>query len=488
MIDQPSAEIPRIFISYSWTSEEHIEWVADLGERLMNDGIDVVLDQWSLEDGQDVNAFMEKMVIDSTIKRVIIVLDDRYVKKANQRQGGVGAESQIISQEVYEKVDQNKFIPLVRERDQDDKPLLPVFLQSRKYIDFSNFETENESYEKLIRNIYERPKRQKPTLGRAPAHIFDNEANTVTSVQKGRRFRDFVASGKGNPSAAFDDFAEEFISNFEELRQTHKSETHESWCEMLLSNIEIAKAHRNVFIDVIQTGVRHVQGDWFLSSLLQFLERLLTFQNRPNQFGKYSRFSEDNYKFLIYELFLYTLATCIKSKRYDYGTELLEHQYFTQSEALDSQHRESFSFTHFQAHPESLENQCAATGNTRRLSVRADQMYERSNRFDILFSDLLQADILCCIRSTMLNQYSYWHPQCLVYASEIGKLELFARATSIEGFEPLKVLLKISDAKALIQKISSEEMSRIWNDYQKPFAEIRIPKLFNLDNLQRAWP
>ena len=53
---------PKVFISYSWSNDDHTAWVADLGERLMADGIIVVLDQWDLQDGQDLNDFMEQMV------------------------------------------------------------------------------------------------------------------------------------------------------------------------------------------------------------------------------------------------------------------------------------------------------------------------------------------------------------------------------------------------------------------------------------------
>ena len=102
------AQPPRVFISYSWTSDDHTEWVADLAEKLMNDGgVDVVLDQWDLEDGHDVNAFMERMVTDPTIKRVIIISDALYAEKADGRKGGVGTEPQISSKKVYESVDQN---------------------------------------------------------------------------------------------------------------------------------------------------------------------------------------------------------------------------------------------------------------------------------------------------------------------------------------------------------------------------------------------
>jgi hypothetical protein len=202
MKDNPS---PKIFISYSWSSDEHIAWVASLGERLMSDGIDVILDQWSLEDGHDVNAFMEKMVSDPSIKRVVSVSDSVYASKANARKGGVGTETQIISEEVYDLVDQNKFIPILKERDEKGVEFLPIYLKSRKYIDFSDTDQEADAYDQLVRNIFERPKRRKPVLGKPPAHLFDELANSVSSAQKAKRFREIVTSGKGAPALAFDE-------------------------------------------------------------------------------------------------------------------------------------------------------------------------------------------------------------------------------------------------------------------------------------------
>ena len=75
------------------------------------------------------------MVKDPDIKRVIIVSDAVYAAKADDRKGGVGTETQIISQEVYESVVQTKFIPLLRERDASGKGCLPIYLKSRKYIE-----------------------------------------------------------------------------------------------------------------------------------------------------------------------------------------------------------------------------------------------------------------------------------------------------------------------------------------------------------------
>lgn len=49
-------------------------------------------------------------------------------EKADARKQEVGTESQIISQEVYEQVEQTKFIPIVCEFKNDGTPHLPIFL------------------------------------------------------------------------------------------------------------------------------------------------------------------------------------------------------------------------------------------------------------------------------------------------------------------------------------------------------------------------
>ena len=51
---------PKLFISYSWSSPAHVEWVLALATRLCEQGVDVILDKWDLKEGQDTFAFMEK--------------------------------------------------------------------------------------------------------------------------------------------------------------------------------------------------------------------------------------------------------------------------------------------------------------------------------------------------------------------------------------------------------------------------------------------
>ena len=109
---------PKVFISYSWSSDE---LVLDLAKRLVAHGVDVVLDKWDLKEGNDKYEFMERCVNDSEITKVLIICDKIYAQKANNRAGGVGDETVIISSEIYGNARQEKFIPIIAERDEEGK-------------------------------------------------------------------------------------------------------------------------------------------------------------------------------------------------------------------------------------------------------------------------------------------------------------------------------------------------------------------------------
>jgi len=74
---------PKVFISYSWSSPEHEDFVLELAEKLVTDGINVILDKWDLKEGHDKYAFMEKMVADTSVKKVLVISDKQYADKAD---------------------------------------------------------------------------------------------------------------------------------------------------------------------------------------------------------------------------------------------------------------------------------------------------------------------------------------------------------------------------------------------------------------------
>lgn len=128
------AVLPKVFISYSWTSAVHEEWVLQLAQRLRSDGVNAILDKWHLREGQDKNTFMEQMVTDPDVEKVLCICDRAYKEKADARKGGVGTESVIISEEVYRQVQQEKFIPIAREFDEhSDAPPTSSSASGRRF-------------------------------------------------------------------------------------------------------------------------------------------------------------------------------------------------------------------------------------------------------------------------------------------------------------------------------------------------------------------
>ena len=158
------AEHPKVFISYSHDSPEHRRWVSELGAKLRHNGVDAILDQWDLGPGDDVTQFMERGIMDSD--RVLVVCTDRYVRKANAAEGGVGYERMIVTAQLVENLGTNKFIPVIRQASEQEKT--PTFLGTRVYIDFRNDNQFESEFDKLIHELHRVPVIQRPPLGKNP--------------------------------------------------------------------------------------------------------------------------------------------------------------------------------------------------------------------------------------------------------------------------------------------------------------------------------
>lgn len=159
--------IPKVFISYSHDSREHKLWVLNLATRLRQASIDAILDQWELKAGGDIPHFMEKHLVSSDY--ILMVCTKRYVEKANEGKGGVGYEKMIVTSELLQGIETNKFIPIIRQEGSKD---VPTFLKTKLHIDFSISEDWEYNFDELIRTILNSPIYEKPELGSNP---FDSE-------------------------------------------------------------------------------------------------------------------------------------------------------------------------------------------------------------------------------------------------------------------------------------------------------------------------
>jgi hypothetical protein len=167
-----------VFIHYSWDNEIHKNWVLNLANRLVSDGVDVFFDRFDLSIGSNNNYFMEKI---SHADKVIIIMTKKYKKKADEREGGAGFEYHIISNEIAKSLKgNNKFIPILREQTSSEST--PILLQGMLYHDMSEDEIFEVNYLELLRIILNKPQIIKPKLGKIPD--FDSLDSTINNVDK----------------------------------------------------------------------------------------------------------------------------------------------------------------------------------------------------------------------------------------------------------------------------------------------------------------
>ena len=158
-------KIIRVFISYSWETEDHKSWVRKLADQLTHAGLNVRLDQWHVGPGKSLTQFMEEELRAADFS--IVVCTPEYTRKSDARKGGVGYEQQIISGDLLSGIERSKFIPILRAGEFAPGPnhAIPAHFSGIATIDFRKDEAFKESLEKLLRVIYGVPKFTPPERG-----------------------------------------------------------------------------------------------------------------------------------------------------------------------------------------------------------------------------------------------------------------------------------------------------------------------------------
>lgn len=157
---------PKVFISYSWDSDDHKLWVKTFAGMLRSDGVDAVLDQWSLHPGDPITHFMSESIINSDF--VLIICTSEYKKKSDAKIGGAGYEDSIISSDMFNMSNHRKYLPIIRSGKHQD--VMPLSLHSKLFIDFSIDSNFSNAYRDLLLTLFgKRPK--EPPLGKVPEFL-----------------------------------------------------------------------------------------------------------------------------------------------------------------------------------------------------------------------------------------------------------------------------------------------------------------------------
>lgn len=153
---------PVCFISYA-EKDNNIDWILSLAERLRENGVNVRLYEWDKFERLDLPKYMEQRINESDY--TVIVCTPEYARKADARIAGVGYETTIITGNLYQMMNYEKVIPILRGKKDDS---IPSYLQSTNYIDMRDDSDFDEKFDELLRTIYKARKYQIPPLGSRP--------------------------------------------------------------------------------------------------------------------------------------------------------------------------------------------------------------------------------------------------------------------------------------------------------------------------------
>ena len=437
---------PKVFISYSWSSAVHQSLVKQWAEQLVADGVDVVLDIYDLKEGHDKFAFMERMVTDASVTHVLIVSDKTYSTKADARDSGVGTESQIISKEVYDKVEQSKFVPIVCEFDEKGEPFLPTFFKSRIWINFSTPEATNENWEQLVRLLYGKPIHEKPLLGKSPVYVREGTVSPSNpAYRKYGTLKQALMQGKPGLALYRTDFLDSCIAHADSLRVRERPVV-DSLGEKVLTDCGQLKHLRNQIVDWVIFEATAAPTEEFAEELVTFLERLRELKSRPPEIDSWSDAWSEAHSLFLYETFLYVIAALLKT-----GDSRALHEIFNSHYLLPQTDRygdERFdTFDCFYASSETLKTLLASEGR-RLYSPAAELLKRQADREDLPFGEIIQAELLVLLMVFIMPK-TRWYPQTLLYAQRNKDYPFFIRATQHKGFKKLATITGIDDAEVL---------------------------------------
>jgi hypothetical protein len=158
-----SLKPPKVFISYSHDSEEQMDQVLLLANRLRKEGIDCNIDQYEQSPAKGWHRWMMDEIEGADF--VLMIFTTQYTRhfwstEEDPMAMGVAWQGAIITQDLYAQQGRNsKYIPILF--DSEDTDTIPKILRNTSRYNLRN----SNEYEKLYRFLTNQPKNIKPELG-----------------------------------------------------------------------------------------------------------------------------------------------------------------------------------------------------------------------------------------------------------------------------------------------------------------------------------
>lgn len=148
VIDELSIGEKVVFISYSWDSEGHKQWVKKLADDLRKSGFGVLLDQY-IPKGSVLSIFMSQGL--SKAHMVLVIGTREYKRKSEGISGGAAYENLVVNADLIKDIATLQYVPVLRDGTFSES--LPTALANRIGYDFSEDANYDERLAELINDL-----------------------------------------------------------------------------------------------------------------------------------------------------------------------------------------------------------------------------------------------------------------------------------------------------------------------------------------------
>ena len=449
-------ENPKVFISYAWGSEDYQNKVLAFVTQLRGDGIDTIFDKWDLTEGNDTYAFMEMCVNDPSVTNVLMLLDPIYAQKANNHSGGVGTETQIISAEVYKEVTQDKFIPVIMERDENGDVCKPIYLQGRLHFDLSMADDYDNSYQRLVKTLYGEEIYAKPELGTKPFWV---DTPIVVSPKRVSAYDSLKIQQV--PKVKKESFLE-YLNDISE-RITDFSNSSNIKDKEYLDLYASTESIKTDFLLLLRNS-SYVNESYKM--IADFFERVINTLPIDYNIGN------EIIKIFIHELFLYTVAYLVKNKDYNAAGYILGKTYFNQRLYSSDLNADGFCMFYSGSEQDNLDNAVSQRDGQNYISGTAKYWTSNVNIQFCSKEQFVLADLICFNYSIYGKDYISgwpWFPVTYIYDNRYSSLlgTIAKKLVSREYLQTILPLFGYDKVDDFIKKFKSvEEDKSKYRDYR----------------------
>jgi hypothetical protein len=327
-------------------------------------------------------------------------------------------------------------------------------LSSRKYVDFTNDNFFEDSYEDLLRNILEAPSIPKPKLGnKPPLYITESSVNNIASNALLRTLENQFKKNPEKLNNYSSLFLEQFLIDLWEFQLNSVQTLIIDFGDDLINNLKKYKPLRDDFIKFLLITTS-TESELDVDLLIEFFEKKPLYERPKEDANGYTSSSFDNYKIIFHELFIYTVAVCLKNKNYKVLQDLLHSKYYFKNSYSK---KEGLRFTNIYTYHRNLE----AYYENKYQKTSGFGNYLITNLFDRISSeDIILGDIICHYVGELFGINDFedsWFPSTYIFNKTNG-FDFFDKISSVRHFNKIKGIFDVDNA---------EELKTILNKYSE---------------------